>query len=145
MIGRKEREIFAMALERHVVEEEHILGEYRNLAGMLKEGPAGLLVHFIFTDEDYHHFLFREMAKRLREPPEWESTTTIEGVSHAELRNLVKGLVKHEETTIDECRKLKAQVATEETELFDALLDALISDSGKHQRLLFALEKTVKV
>jgi hypothetical protein len=134
-----------MALERHVVEEEHILAEYRNLAGMLKEGPAGLLVHFIFTDEDYHHFLLREMAKRLREPPEWEATTAIEGASQAELQNLVKGLIKHEETTVDECRRLKTQIATEETELFDALLDALISDSGKHQRLLLTLENTVKV
>jgi hypothetical protein len=61
MIGQKEREGFAAALERYGAEEEHALGEYRNLAGMLKSGPAGLLIRHIFFDEKYNHFLLREM------------------------------------------------------------------------------------
>jgi hypothetical protein len=61
MIGLKEREGFAAGLERHAAEEEHALGEYRNLAGLLKRGPAGLLIRYIFFDEEYDCFLLREL------------------------------------------------------------------------------------
>lgn len=144
MIGHKERERFADGLERHAAEEEHALGEYRNLAGLLKGGPAGLLIRFIFRDEEHHHFLLREMAQRFKAPLEEKSRRAAEGASRAEVLNLIKGLMQHEEATIAECRKLKAQFAAAETELFDAILDALIFDSEKHRRLLSALDRTMQ-
>jgi hypothetical protein len=50
MIGQKEKEGFAASLDRHAGEEEHALGEYRNLSCLLKSGPAGLLIpHFFLT------------------------------------------------------------------------------------------------
>jgi len=58
--------------------------------------------------------------------------------------NFIKGLMKHEEATIEECRRLKSPFAAPETDLFDAILDALISDSEKHRRLLSALDRTIK-
>lgn len=144
MIGRQDRENFARGLERHVVEEENILGEYRNLAGILKSGPAGLLIRLIFLDEEHHHFLLREMAERLKGSLEEKPQAGAEGVPQAEVLNLIKGLARHEEATIEDCRRLKSQSAAEETDLFDAILDALISDSEKHQRLLLALSRTMK-
>jgi hypothetical protein len=48
IIGRKERDGFAAGLDRHAAEKVHTLGEYRNLAGLLKSGPAGLLIPTFF-------------------------------------------------------------------------------------------------
>jgi len=32
----------------------------------LKSGSAGLLIRYIFLDEEHDHFLLREMAQRLK-------------------------------------------------------------------------------
>jgi hypothetical protein len=39
---------------------------------------------------------------------------------------------------------LKSQKNLKEPEIFKAILDALIFDSEKHQRLLLAVEETIK-
>jgi len=144
MIAREERESFAMGLERHVIEEEDILGKYTHLGGLLKAGPAGLLIRHIFLDEQHHHFLLREMSKRLKEPLAEKPMAAVEKASQAELLNLIEELMKHEEATIENCSKLKSQFAAEETNLRAAILEAIISDSEKHRRLLLALDKVMK-
>ncbi|MBI2992173.1 MAG: hypothetical protein HYY47_08600, partial [Deltaproteobacteria bacterium] len=44
---------------------------------------------------------------------------------------------------ISACGNLKSQVSSEEKELFDTLLDVMILDSEKHERLLAAIERMV--
>ncbi len=51
---------------------------------------------------------------------------------------------EHEKETVQVCGKLKSQMNIKEPELFEAILEALIFDSEKHQRLLLAVEKNIK-
>ncbi len=145
MIGRKEREIFATALDWHVEEEQKILEEYRALAAQLKTSPVSLLTDLILTDEDQHHLLLRNMAKKLKEPFNEKPVNEIEDVNLDELLQHTRRLREREKETVESCLRLKSQIATEEPELFDAILDALIFDSEKHQRLLLAVEKMLEV
>jgi hypothetical protein len=49
----------------------------------------------------------------------------------------------HEKKTIEACRGLQAQLSGDEGMLFDTILEAIASDSEKHQRLLEAVEKLI--
>jgi hypothetical protein len=135
----KHRERFAAGLERHVADEEEILKKYQHLGGLLKTGPAGLLVRAIFLDEEHHHSVLSELAKGLRALP--EPTPLIQEGARAELLTMVEELIQHEEANIENCRALKDQLKEPENELFAAVLEALICDSEKHKRLLLALDE----
>lgn len=143
MVEDNERGRLASGLERHVVEEEEILGQYRGLAGVLKDGPAGLLIRLIFRDEEQHHLLLTEIAKDLKAALDERPLPSIDE-SAGELREMISRLMEHEEATIENCRKLKPQFAAQELGLFAAMLDAVIADSEKHRRLLLALDGMLK-
>lgn len=144
MNDKKEREIFAANLDRHVEAEGKILEEYRTLAGNFEDGPISFLIDLILTEEEQHHFLLRTMAKRLREPFKKREGEELESVNRDELLQHTQRLRGHEQETINNCQSLKSQIPSEEGDLFDALLDAMILDSEKHQRLLLAVEKLIK-
>lgn len=146
MDAQKERELFAASLDHHVEAESRILAEYRALSERIRTGPVSLLVDLILTEEEQHHFLLRTMAKTLRQSLQGEKSGGSEGlgIDPGELLSLTRRFREHEQETIEVCRNLKTQVTPENAELFDALLDALILDSGKHQRLLLAVEQIVK-
>ena len=59
------RESFVASVDRHVEAEGRILEEYRALAEKIPDGPIGMLVDLILTEEEQHHFLLRTMAKHL--------------------------------------------------------------------------------
>ena len=144
-MDKKGRESFAENLDRHVEAEGRILEEYRALAEKLANGPVGLLVDLILTEEEQHHFLLRTLAGRLRqsrtgETAKFEAREPIRD----ELLRQTQGLREHERETISACRNLKSQVSSEEKEFFDTLLDVMILDSEKHERLLLAIEKMIK-
>jgi hypothetical protein len=141
MNGQKERGLFAESLERHVEAEAQILDEYRSLAGMMEDGAISFLIDLILTEEEQHHFLLRSMAKRLREPFKNELSWAVD---RDELRRQTQRLREHERKTIDACRQLKSQVPVENVDFFTALLDVMILDSEKHERLLLAVEKLVR-
>jgi hypothetical protein len=138
---RKDNENFADGLERHVLEEEASLERYRHLGGMLRDGPAGLLIRSIFLDEEHHHHVLAQMAKELRALS--EEKFTIDAATRAEVRAMIEELIVHEEATIEKCRALKEQYARLDNDLFAALLEALVCDSEKHKRLLIALEEVI--
>jgi rubrerythrin len=144
MTQQKEREIFAKALEWHVGEEQRILDEYRTLTSRLKGSSVSLLTDVILTDEDQHHALLQKVVKKLREPAGGKTKIAMEDDYHEGLLQETRKLREHEKETVQVCRKLKSQMNMKEPELFEAILDALIFDSEKHQRLLLAVEKTIK-
>ncbi len=144
MTRQKERELFAKALEWHVGEEQRILEEYRTLTSRLKGSSVSLLTDLILTDEDHHHALLQKMVKKLREPAGGKTRSTLEDDNFEGLLQETRKLREHEKETVQVCRKLKSQMNLKEPELFEAILDALIFDSEKHQRLLLAVEKTIK-
>ncbi len=143
MNAREERELFAANLDRHVEAEGRILEEYRALSEKIQHGPVGLLIDLILTEEEQHHFLLRTMAKTLRRPLQGEGGLGGGGVDRGELLGVTRRFREHEQETISACRTLKTQIPVEEAELFDALLDVLILDSEKHQRLLLAVERII--
>lgn len=144
MDDRKGREFFAQSLDRHVEAEGRILEEYRALSEKIANGPVGMLVDFILTEEEQHHFLLRTMANHLRQSLAEGAKGFEAGEVRDELLRQTQRLRGHERETISACRNLKSQLSSEEQELFDALLDVMILDSEKHERLLSAIEKMIK-
>jgi len=139
------RESFVASVDRHVEAEGRILEEYRALAEKIPDGPIGMLVDLILTEEEQHHFLLRTMAKHLRQPLTGETQgLEAKGLMRDELLRQTRRLREHERETINACGNLKSQVSSEEKELFDTLLDVMILDSEKHERLLLAVEKMIK-
>ncbi|HEY2990499.1 MAG TPA: hypothetical protein VGL11_22475 [Candidatus Binatia bacterium] len=139
----QQREVCAACLDQHVEAESGIMEEYRALAGPIEGGPIRFLIDFILHDEERHHGLLRMMAKylriknrRLRDVP-WV-------IDPQELARHMQKLQEHERETIAACRDLKKQIPPAESEFFAALLDAVILDSEKHQRLLLAVERIAK-
>ncbi len=140
----KEREALADKFERHADEEGGILGEYRVLAEKLGDSVAGMLVNHILTDEEIHHLLFRTMATWLRARGGVETTEIPVGTDCDELLRLTKLLQRHEGETIETCDALRQQLTGESTELMETLLEVMVMDSEKHQRLLTAVEKLLR-
>ena len=141
---RTQKEDFAAGLVRHIADEEAILEKYKHLGGALENGPASLLIRAIFYDEEHHHLLLNEMAKGLNGLTDEKPLRVVDGVSRSELMNSVEELLKHEEETIDNCRKLKLRFVAQESQLMAAILEALISDSEKHQMMLMALNRILR-
>ncbi|OGQ80151.1 MAG: hypothetical protein A3F90_12670 [Deltaproteobacteria bacterium RIFCSPLOWO2_12_FULL_60_19] len=144
-MDQREREGFAESLERHVEAEGKMLEEYRALSEKIADDPVGLLVDLILTEEEQHHFLLRTMANRLRKPLPGETLEFhTEKPAREELLRYTQKLRGHERETIGIFRNLKSQLPSEKNEFFDALLDVMILDSEKHERLLLAVEKMIK-
>ena len=139
----KQREICAACLDQHVETESAIMEEYRALAGPIESGPIRFLIDFILHDEERHHGLLRMMAKYLRIKNRRKSALPWV-IDPQEFARHMHKLQEHERETITACRDLKSQVPPEESEFFSALLDALILDSEKHERLLLAVERLAK-
>jgi hypothetical protein len=140
MSSDKQRELCAACLDQHVEAESGIMEEYRALAGPIESGPIRFLIDYILHDEERHHGLLRMMAKhvriknRRRQELSWV-------VDRDELIRHMQKLQEHERETITACRDLKSRLPSDENEFFGALLDALILDSEKHERLLLAVER----
>jgi len=143
-MDQRAREGFAESLERHAEAESGILEEYRILTEKIAEGPVAMLVDLILTEEEQHHFLLRTMAKRLREPSPPRAGEELSWVvDRVDVARHAQKLRRHERETIEACRQLKSQLPAEDAEFFDAILDTIILDSEKHERLLSAIEKMI--
>ncbi len=140
----KRREICAAYLDLHVENESAILEDYRKLAGPIESGPARFLLDLILHDEERHHGLLRMMAKYMRIKNRQKSGLPWV-IDPNELARDMRKLQEHERETIAACSELKIETPPEESEFFSALLDALILDSQKHERLLQAVERLVKL
>lgn len=139
----KRRELCAACLDQHVEAETGIMEEYRSLAGPIESGPVRFLIDFILHDEERHHGLLRMMAKYLRIKSRRKSALPWP-IDPQEFQRQMRQLQGHERETIAACLDLKARIPADESEFFSALLDALILDSEKHERLLLAVERLAK-
>ncbi len=139
MSSDSQRESVAAVLDRHADEEAKILKQYRDLAEQLADGPMGVLIDHIMTEEELHHFLLLSLAKWLRQPPAEDAGP--QGELREALLQRTRQLQEHELETIDACRALKSQLPGEEGELLRTLMDAMALDSEKHHKLLAAVAK----
>jgi len=136
------QEALADEFERHADQEGHILAEYRNLADDLGDTAAGVLVNQILTDEEIHHLLLRTMAGWLRAQSVGAETMRVpQDANRAELLRRTHMLQEHERETIEACRELQPRLSGDMAGLLGTLLDVLILDSQKHERLLRAVER----
>lgn len=139
----QERALFAKALEWHAGQEGTILEEYRTLTSRLQGSSVRMLTELILTDEEQHHNLLLKVVKQLRRPAGGRTKRIGQNDNLEGLIQETQKLREHEKETVQVCRKLKSQINLKESELYEAILDALIFDSQKHQRLLLAVEKTI--
>jgi hypothetical protein len=139
-----EREALAAKFERHADEEGRILEQYRTLAEALGNGPAGMLVNQILTEEEIHHLLLRTMATWLREHSDALPAAAGRDVNRSELLRLTETLKHHERETIDTTRALMAQVSGASSHLLRTLLEMMVLDSEKHHRLLTTVQELLK-
>lgn len=135
------RTTLANEIERHISAEEAILKEYHVLVDQLPEGPIGILINQITTEEEMHHFLLSTLSEWLRSEPDADPGEPLAGLDRRAVTERARMLQEHEQATIDACSELKERLKGEQDELLEALLDVLILDSRKHHRLLGALDR----
>jgi len=149
MNAKKERELFIRSIEQHLERENRILGEYRALLEIVKGGPAALLVDWVIAESGAHKSILCAILKDLKQPRQEEkekgSKNNGSGVEAGRILFWTKKLRLYEERSAADCLYLKSQGYWGGGELLDALVDAMIMDSKKHQRILLAVEKMVKV
>ncbi len=139
----KDRASLAAKFEHHADEEGVILDAYRTLADKLGDGTAGNLISHILTEEELHHLLLRTLAKWLREGRSERDDAIPASANRADLLRLTERLQQHEQETLEACRRLQSQLSGE-AEVLTALLEAVMLDTQKHQRLLRVTERLLK-
>lgn len=141
-MSMRERRYLADKFEWHADEEGAVLAEYRGLAEGLGDSAAGVLVNQILTDEEIHHLLLRTMAEWLRAEDVGADALRIPSTAdRAELLRRTRALQVHERETIEACRDLQPQLTGDMAGVMGTLLDVLILDSEKHEKLLRAVER----
>lgn len=87
----------------------------------------------------------KDLKQPWQEQKEKESKTDGSGVEGDRILFWAEKLRRYEERFAADCLYLKSQACWGGGELSDALLDAMMMDSKKHQRILLAVEKMLKV
>lgn len=146
MNAKKERELFLVALERLLAKERRMIEGYHTLAELVKSAPTGLLLHWVITEEEAHFTLLCTIISSLKQISSKKKgnggdSLWVEG-DYA--LHWIERLRLKERAVAGDCHSLKSQFCWEDRDLIDALLDALVMDSEKHQRFLLTVEKTVK-
>lgn len=147
MDAKKERALFITGLKHHTEKEAKMVKEYRALSGLVDSIPAGLLFDWVIAEEEAHQRLARNMIEALSQLPAKDigNGTDGPGAEQDKVLFYTDRLRLCEERFAADCLYLKSQAGWEGGELFDALLDAMVMDSKKHQKILWAVEKMVKV
>jgi len=146
MDAKKERALFAAALERHLEEENRMLEEYRNLSELVKGIPAGLLVYWIIGEEELHNTILNTIIKAVKLPLEKKkgNGSSGAGMDRDQILRWTLRLRSKERVVSAGYRHLNSQVSWEEGNLFEVLLDVMITNSERHRGLLLEVEKMVR-
>ena len=144
--GKKERELLVVGLERLLHTESKMVEDYRALAEMLDGVPVGRLLDWVVIEEEAHRTLLINIIQSLKQTAKKVSGDGADGVAIERETMLywVKRISMKEQTLVTVCRSLKSQACWENANVVDALLDALVMDSEKHQRFLSAVEKSIE-
>jgi hypothetical protein len=145
MNAKKERELFLAVLERLLDKERRMVEEYRTLAELVKSVPIALLLDWVVVEEEAHFTLLCNIITSLKRIPSKKGNgADCVGLEQRNALGWVQRLRLKEQALAGDCHSLKSQACWEDRELIDALLDALVMDSEKHQRFLLTVEKVVK-
>ncbi len=139
-----DNETLVTTLQRHADQESEVLDRYRTLSAKLGEGPVGMLVDMILTDEEMHHLVLHTTAKWLNEPSAGASDAGLDGADRGALLQLTRELRHHEQETIDEFSALQSDLPAESGAFVACLVQTMILDSEKHHRLLGLVENLLE-
>ena len=147
MDAKKEHELFVTGLKGHIEREAEMVKEYRALSRLVESIPVRLLLDWVSAEKEAHHKLLRNMIEALKQRPEKHSENGTEslGVEQDKILFYTDRLRLCEERFAADCLYLRSQACWEGGELFDTLLDAVMMDSKKHQRILLAVEKMLEL
>jgi hypothetical protein len=143
MNGKKERELLIVGLERLLRKKGEIAEEYRALAEMLEGIPAGLFLDWVVVEEEAHQTLLIRSLKKTARRESGNCATGVE-IERDTTLGWVERLKMREQAVVADCRSLKSQSYWTKGDSVDALLDALVMDSEKHQRFLLVVEKAIE-
>jgi rubrerythrin len=128
------------AFESHISGERDALTLYRQLAETAKDPVVKLVVGIVLEDEERHHSLMQRIAARVKDDLEWSQTpgalpsasTTFDWETYDALYNFIAS----ERTGIHQLEGLAARVEGLYGGLPTELLEMMVQDSKKHERLL---------
>ncbi len=143
MNGKKERELLIVGLEGLLRKKGEIAEEYRALAEMLEDIPVGLFLDWVVVEEEAHQTLIIRSLKKTTQREGRNCATGVE-IERDTTLGWVERLKMKERAVVADCRSLKSQSYWANGDSVDALLDALVMDSEKHQRFLLVVEKAIE-
>ncbi|OGQ78900.1 MAG: hypothetical protein A3F90_09395 [Deltaproteobacteria bacterium RIFCSPLOWO2_12_FULL_60_19] len=140
MNAKKEHELFAKALEAHLAAEVRVVERYKAFLDKVDDtGPVRLLLSCIVVEAEQHHALLCAMMQLLKKQ-EGNGVDELR-IARNEVAFWTPRLRQYEQRIAADCLYLKSQACWEGAELFDAVLEGMIMDSRKHEKLLLAIEK----
>jgi rubrerythrin len=135
-------------VSRHIAAEETSIGRYQNLLKDSQDAVVRMLLTELITDEEHHHGMLKRMESQLGAElggntpgPFSGGSTDMEPAARQAAIIELKDLGNHESAGVKHLRDLAKQARAAGSDLLGLLLDALASDSEKHQRLLKFIEK----
>jgi rubrerythrin len=128
------------AFESHISSEHDVLTLYRQLAETSKDPVAKLILEIVLEDEERHHSLMQRIATRFKDDLEWSQTPGALPANGAafdsETYNALHRFIESERTGIHQLESLAARVEGLYDGLPTELLEMMVQDSKKHERLL---------
>jgi rubrerythrin len=133
-------EYLLRAFESHISGERDVLAQYRQLAETSKDPVVKLIMGVVLEDEERHHSLMHRLATRFKDDLEWSQTP---GALPAErptfdrdTYDAIHKFIFSERTGIHQLEELATRVEGLYGGLPTELLEMMVQDSQKHERLL---------
>ena len=138
-------------VSRHIAAEESSIARYKALLSSSKDTVIRMLFTELIADETHHHDLLKRMEIQLQAElgeravgPFSGGTDQLEPAERQEAIAELKDLADHESSGVKHLRDLAKQARSAGSDLLGLLLDALASDSEKHERLLNFIEQRLR-
>jgi hypothetical protein len=137
------------AVETHAAAEADSLVEYRQLADTAADPVVALLMRLVLEDEERHHGLLRRMSASLNDSLRWaHSRNALPTMSEppqapmAQVVATVREFIRQEHEGVRHLKELARQSKRLNGGLDSLLLETMVLDSQKHERILrFILER----
>lgn len=135
-------ELLLSALQAHIANETTGLVEYRRIAETSSDPVVRLLMDLVLEDEERHHLLMGRLAARLRDDLLWtHSSEALPSQEQAVSPSsdewaAIRSLVLQEEDGIRHLQGFEVQVEGLHDGLPSLILQTMIMDSEKHERIL---------
>jgi rubrerythrin len=133
-------EYLLRAFESHISGERDVLALYRRLAETSKDPVVQIIMGVILEDEERHHSLMHRIATRFKDDLEWSQTPgalpTDRPSFDRETYEALHKFIVSERTGIHQLEELATSVDGLYGGLPTELLEMMVDDSKKHERLL---------